>query len=144
MWNSPSSILWWTHWWLGLKRRVWPTMPTNPVSCCERQAGIGVAEVVRQRDLDLDVLARLRQASVCSACIGVGVARITASMSSIASAASSEPTARPTPCSRAKSSAVSSVELMIAATSTSSIRFSPLTCLAPKAPPPARAIFRGR
>jgi hypothetical protein len=33
-WSSPARILRRTHWWLGLKRRVWPTIATLPDAFC--------------------------------------------------------------------------------------------------------------
>ena len=31
--SSPAAIRRWTHWWLGLNRRVWHTMAVTPVRC---------------------------------------------------------------------------------------------------------------
>ena len=55
----PPTILLWMYWWLGLKRRVCPTMQVSPVSCCLASTASPSARLSAQRDLDLHMLARV-------------------------------------------------------------------------------------
>ncbi len=57
--NSRARIRRWTHWWLGLNRRVWPTIATLPRFLRAAHDRFRVLQTVGERNLDLDVLARL-------------------------------------------------------------------------------------
>ena len=70
----------------GLKRRVWPTMQVRPVSCCLRTTASASAQLSHSGISTCTCLPASMQAIACSACIWVGVHRITASTSSRASA----------------------------------------------------------
>ena len=141
MLNSPATIRLCTHWWLGLKRRVWPHIATRPVCFCScdhrlrrppasRRAGSRPARACRPSG----------RRCACAACICVGVHRITASTSgsarlsarSVVTCADAVLVARP-PRSCRSSRPTSET------TSTPSMFLMPSRCLMPKAPAPASA-----
>ncbi len=63
-----------THWWLGLKRRVWPAMATRPVSFCTAHQAFGIGQIVGHRNFDHAHACRPAcTGSAWSACIWVGV-----------------------------------------------------------------------
>ena len=106
--SSPAAIFWWIHWWLGLKRRVWPPIPTRPVCLLRRDERLRVGEAVGDGDLDLHVLAGLQALAIpCAACIWVGVQRMTASTSGRARLSASSVVTWPMP-KRLATSCVSS------------------------------------
>ena len=140
MLNSPAAILLCTHWWLGLKRRVWPHIATRPVFFCSATTASAPASESASGISTCTCLPAFRQAIVCSACICVGVHRITASTSfsarlsarSVRDVARCRTWRRP-PC------VLSSSRLTSETTSTPSISLIASRCLMPKAPAPASA-----
>ena len=81
MLNSPAVILLCTHWWLGLKRRVWPTIATRPLAFCAAATASAPCRLSANGISTCTCLPAFRQAMLCSACICVGVHRMTASTS---------------------------------------------------------------
>ena len=59
--SSPAAMRRWTHWWLGLKRRVWHTMAVSAGAPLGGDDRLGVGQAVGHRDLDEDVLAGLHR-----------------------------------------------------------------------------------
>src|ERR1700722_10968294 len=139
--SSPAAIRCRTHWCDGLNRRVGPPMETLPVSCCPRSTACASAQLSATGISTWTCLPARIAAMDCSACSWVGVHRMTASTSSLASTSSRSVPACPTPYLRATSSACSSRRLTTDVTVTPSMFARPSRCLMPKAPVPARAIF---
>ena len=95
--SSPDSILRCTHWCDGLNRRVWPTMQTSPVSFCTASTAWASAQLSANGISTWTCLPARIAAIDCAACIWVGVHRMTASTSSLASTSSSSVLANPAP-----------------------------------------------
>src|SRR6266496_1245135 len=77
--SSPAAMRRCTHWWLGLKRRVWPTIATLPVSFCSRSTASASARLSASGISTWTCLPARRHCIACAAWICVGVQRITAS-----------------------------------------------------------------
>ena len=139
MLNSPATIFLCTHWWLGLKRRVWPHIATSPVSFCRSTTACASRQESASGISTCTCLPAFRQAIDCAACICVGVHRITASTSFSArlSARSVETCAMP--YLAATSLVGSSLRPTSDTTSTPSMFLMPSRCLMPNAPAPASA-----
>ena len=80
--NSPARIFRCTHWWLGLKRRVWPTIATLPgCAAAAARTASASARLSASGISTCTCLPAARHAIACAACSCVGVHRITASTS---------------------------------------------------------------
>src|SRR6185436_11842081 len=139
MLNSPFTIRWRTHWWLGLKRRVCPHIAILPVRRAASTTACTSFKTSHSGISTWTCLPACRQASACAACIGVGVHRMTASTSFIRRLSERSVATCATPYLRATSSVLARSRPTSETTFTPSITFIASRCLMPKAPAPARA-----
>src|SRR6266496_3192816 len=139
--SSPAAMRRCTHWWLGLKRRVWPTIATLPVCSCSRSTASASARLSASGISTWTCLPARRHCIACAAWICVGVQRITASTSRRARLSARSVVTCPTPNLRATSCVDASTRPTSETTSTPSIFASASRCLTPKAPAPARPIL---
>src|SRR4030095_14253482 len=139
--RSPATMRRCTHWWLGLKRRVWPTIATLPVSCCSRSTASASARLSASGISTCTCLPARRHCTACAAWICVGVQRITASTSRRARLSVRSVVTCATPNLRATSCVGACTRPTSETTSTPSIFASASRCLTPKAPAPARQIL---
>src|SRR5579863_7543818 len=116
-------------------------MQVRPVSCCTRCTSCASAQLSATAISTWTCLPARIAAMDCRACNWVGVHKMTASTSSLASTSSRSVPACPMPYLRATSSACSRRRLITEVTVTPSMFARPSRCLMPKAPVPARAIF---
>src|SRR5215475_5915745 len=139
MLNSPATIFLRTHWWLGLKRRVWPHMATSPVFFCRSATACASASESASGISTCTCLPAFMQASAWLACICVGVQRMTASTSFSARLSASSVETCLIPYLFATSLVGSSLRPTSDTTSTPSMFLMPSRCLMPNAPAPASA-----
>src|SRR3990167_3298452 len=139
MLKRPAVISLFTYWWLGLKRRVWPHIEARPVCFCSATTSSAPLRLSASGISTCTCLPALRQARVCSACICVGVHRMTASTSLSARLSARSVVTWAMPYFAATSLVLSRSRLISETTSTSSMFLMPSRCLMPKAPAPARA-----
>src|SRR5688572_22629551 len=141
MLNSPAKMRLRTHWWLGLKRRVWPHIATLPACFCSVTTAWPSLSASHSGISTCTCLPALRHEIVCSACICVGVARITASRCLIFRLSSSSVVTCPMPYLSATSLVLSYSRPTTEITFTSSMFFIASRCLMPNAPAPASATW---
>src|SRR5574337_1241126 len=139
MWNSPATTRRRTHWWLGLKRRVWPHIATLPERCASATTASPSASASHSGISTCTCLPASRQACACAACICVGVHRITASTSAIASASARSVATWAMRYLSATARVLASSRPTSETTSTPSICAIASRCLMPNAPAPASA-----
>src|SRR5450756_2821205 len=139
MLKSPATIFRRTHWWLGLKRRVWPHIATSPLFFCRSTTACASPSESASGISTWTCLPAFRQAIDCSACIWVGVHRITASTSFSARLSARSVETWAMPYLAATSLVGSSRRPTRDTTSTPSMFLMPSRCLMPNAPAPASA-----
>src|SRR6478672_2712058 len=139
MLNSPATIFWRTHWWLGLNRRVWPHIATSPLLFCKSATASASRQESASGISTCTCLPAFRQSMDCAACIWVGVHRITASTSRSARLSARSVETWAMPYLAATSLVASSLRPTSDTTSMPSIFLMPSRCLMPKAPAPASA-----
>src|SRR5215510_9475717 len=143
MLNSPATIFLRTHWWLGLKRRVWPHIATRPVFFCRSSTARASASESASGISTCTCLPAFMQSSAWLACICVGVQRMTASTSFSARLSASSVETCLTPYLSATSLVGSSLRPTSDTTSTPSMFLMPSRCRMPNAPAPASATLIG-
>src|SRR5262245_44147617 len=143
MLNSPATIFLRTHWWLGLKRRVWPHIATSPLLFCRSTTACASFQESASGLSTCTCLPAFMQAMAWSACICVGVQRMTASTSFSARLSASSVETCLMPYLSAISLVGSSRRPTSDTTSTPSIFLMPSRCLMPNAPAPASATLIG-
>src|SRR5215510_462887 len=143
MLNSPATIFLRTHWWLGLKRRVWPHIATSPLLFCRSTTACASFKESASGISTCTCLPAFMQAMAWSACICVGVQRMTASTSFSARLSASSVETCLTPYLSATSLVGSSLRPTSDTTSTPSMFLMPSRCLMPNAPAPASATLMG-
>src|SRR5262245_55645536 len=139
MLNSPATIFLRTHWWLGLSRRVWPHIATLPVCFCSATTSWPSFSASHSGISTCTCLPAFRQAMLCSACIWVGVHRITASSSLSFRLSDRSVATCAMPYLSATSWVLSRSRPTTEMTLTSAMFLIASRCLTPKAPAPARA-----
>src|SRR5262245_26975821 len=139
MLNSPATIFLRTHWWLGLKRRVWPHIATSPDFFCRSTTACASFSESASGISTCTCLPAFMQSSAWLACICVGVQRVTASTSFSARLSASSVETCLMPYLSAISLVGSSLRPTSDTTSTPSIFLMPSRCRIPNAPAPASA-----
>ena len=135
--SSPDTMRRWTHWWLGLNRRVWQTIAVTPV---RRWAATTASVSASESAIGISIrtcLPASMAATAWAAWTGVGLARMAASTPGSSSISDRSRPWRGISNSAAKLAVPPGSPPATPTTSTSSMRRSAAMCWRAMAPSPA-------